>query len=101
MTPLMVVGTKAESRDSAQDIATLPPGRRLTATPIVEYGLYEYPTAAVMRARTKCGICTLMQEPGLYDLTPAMCHLAYAPAQRRRDLCGSIGIGSLPPKKRV
>ena len=26
---------------------------------------------------TKCGICTLMQELGLYDLTPAMCHLDY------------------------
>ena len=27
---------------------------------------------------TKCGICTLMQELGLYDLTPAMCHLDYS-----------------------
>ena len=26
---------------------------------------------------TKCGICTLMKEYGLYDLTPAMCHLDY------------------------
>ena len=26
---------------------------------------------------TKCGICTLMKELGLYDLTPAMCHLDY------------------------
>lgn len=25
----------------------------------------------------KCGICTLMKELGLYDLTPAMCHLDY------------------------
>ena len=26
---------------------------------------------------TKGGICTLMQELGLYDLTPALCHLDY------------------------
>jgi hypothetical protein len=26
---------------------------------------------------TKCGICTLMKELGLYDLVPAMCHLDY------------------------
>ena len=26
---------------------------------------------------TKCGICTLMQQLGLYDLTPAMCRLDY------------------------
>lgn len=27
---------------------------------------------------TKCGICTLMSELGLYDLVPAMCHLDYS-----------------------
>lgn len=27
---------------------------------------------------SKCGICTLMKELGLYDLTSAMCHLDYA-----------------------
>jgi len=26
---------------------------------------------------TKCGICTLMREYGLYDFVPAMCHLDY------------------------
>ena len=26
---------------------------------------------------TKCGICVLMKELGLYDLTPALCHLDY------------------------
>ena len=30
---------------------------------------------------TKCGICTLMKELGLYDLVPAMCHLDYAMAE--------------------
>ncbi len=27
---------------------------------------------------SRCGICTLMKELGLYDLVPAMCHLDYA-----------------------
>ena len=26
---------------------------------------------------TRCGICTLMKELGLFELTPAMCHLDY------------------------
>lgn len=40
---------------------------------------YEYPDGSGYEGRfTKCGICTLMQELGLYDLTPAMCHLDYA-----------------------
>ena len=26
---------------------------------------------------TKCGICVLMKELGLYDLTPALCRLDY------------------------
>lgn len=50
------------------------------------------PTAALIRGKwiitnmpavedearfTKCGICTLMKELGLYDLTPSLCHLDY------------------------
>ena len=27
---------------------------------------------------SKCGICTLMKEYGLYDMVPAMCHLDYS-----------------------
>ena len=39
----------------------------------------EYPDGSGYEGRfTKCGICTLMQELGLYDLTPAMCRLDYA-----------------------
>ena len=30
---------------------------------------------------SKCGICTLMKELGLYDLVPAMCHLDYTMAE--------------------
>ncbi len=37
-----------------------------------------YPDGSGYEARfTKCGICTLMKEYGLYELTPAMCHLDY------------------------
>lgn len=39
---------------------------------------YPYPDASGYEARfTKCGICTLMKELGLYELTPALCHLDY------------------------
>ena len=39
---------------------------------------YEYSDKSGYEARfTKCGICTLMKELGLYDLTPALCHLDY------------------------
>ena len=39
---------------------------------------YEYPDGSGYEGRfTECGICTLMRELGLYDLTPAMCHLDY------------------------
>ena len=37
-----------------------------------------YPDGSGYEARfTKCGICTLMRELGLYDLVPAMCRLDY------------------------
>ena len=37
-----------------------------------------YPDGNGYEARfTKCGICTLMKELGLYDLVPAMCRLDY------------------------
>ncbi len=37
-----------------------------------------YPDGSGYEARfSKCGICTLMKEYGLYDLIPAMCHLDY------------------------
>ena len=40
--------------------------------------LYEYADGSGYEARfTQCGICTLMKKLGLYDLTPAMCHLDY------------------------
>ena len=40
--------------------------------------LYPYEDGSGYEARfTCCGICTLTKELGLYDLTPAMCHLDY------------------------
>ena len=39
---------------------------------------YPYPDGSGYEARfTACGICTLMKKLGLYDLTPALCHLDY------------------------
>ena len=39
---------------------------------------FEYPDGSGYEARfTKCGICVLMRELGLYDLTPALCRLDY------------------------
>ena len=39
---------------------------------------YPYPDDSGYEARfTSCGICTLMKELGLFDLTPAMCRLDY------------------------
>lgn len=39
---------------------------------------YEYPDGSGYEGRfTKCGICVLMKKLGLYDLTPALCHLDY------------------------
>lgn len=39
---------------------------------------YPYDDGSGYEARfTKCGICKLMKEYGLYELTPALCHLDY------------------------
>ena len=39
---------------------------------------YPYPNNSGYEARfTKCGICTLMRELGLFEYVPAMCHLDY------------------------
>lgn len=39
---------------------------------------FEYPDGSGYEARfSKCGICVLMKKLGLYDLTPALCHLDY------------------------
>ena len=43
---------------------------------------FEYPDGSGFEARfTACGICQLMKKLGLFDLTPALCHLDYAMAE--------------------
>ena len=42
----------------------------------------EYPDGSGYEGRfTQCGICVLMKKLGLYDLTPALCHLDYTMAE--------------------
>jgi len=44
--------------------------------------LLPYPDGSGYEARfTKCGICTLMRELGLFELVPAMCRLDYTMAE--------------------
>ena len=39
---------------------------------------FEYPDGSGFESRfTRCGICEIMKKLGLYDLTPALCHLDY------------------------
>lgn len=41
-----------------------------------------YPDGSGYEARfSRCGICVLMKQLGLYDLTPALCHLDYTMAE--------------------
>ncbi len=67
---------------TAQDIAGMRAAAALRAADRNPYSwnmdFYEYPDGSGYEGRfTACGICTLMKKLGLYDLTPAMCHLDY------------------------
>ena len=67
---------------TARDLAGMRSAAALKAADRNPYSwnmdLYEYPDGSGYEGRfTRCGICTLMQELGLYDLTPALCHLDY------------------------
>lgn len=84
MTPLMKwfckkSGKKKFSRknmDALKKTANFKAGDRNPYSWNMEF--YEYPDGSGYEARfTKCGICVLMKELGLYDLVPAMCHLDY------------------------
>lgn len=47
-----------------------------------------YPDGSGYEARiSKCGICTLMRELGLADLTPAMCRLDYTMSEADGATC--------------
>ena len=84
MTPLMkwFCRQSGKSKFTPKDIAAMKATAARKAADRNPYSwnmdFYEYPDASGYEGRfTKCGICTLMQELGLYDLTPAMCHLDY------------------------
>lgn len=71
-----------KSKYTPKDIAGMKATAELRAADRNPYSwnmdFYEYPDGSGYEGRfTKCGICALMEDLGLYDLTPAMCHLDY------------------------
>ena len=71
-----------KSKFTAKDIAAMKATAALKAADRNPYSwnmeFYEYPDGSGYEGRfTKCGICVMMKELGLYDLTPALCHLDY------------------------
>lgn len=72
----------AQSKYTEKDIANMRATEQLKAAERNPYSwnmeFYPYQDGSGYEARfTQCGICTLMKELGLYDLTPALCHLDY------------------------
>jgi hypothetical protein len=85
MTPLMkwFCRVSGKKKFTAKDIQAMKTAAALRAADRNPYSwnmeFYEYPDGSGYEARfTKCGICALMAELGLFDLVPAMCHLDYA-----------------------
>lgn len=71
-----------KAKFTSKDIAAMKATAALKAADRNPYSwnmdFIEYPDGSGYEGRfTKCGICTLMKELGLYDLTPAMCRLDY------------------------
>ena len=71
-----------KSKFTPKDIAAMKATAALKAADRNPYSwnmeFYEYPDGSGYEGRfTKCGICVLMKELGLYDLTPVLCHLDY------------------------
>ena len=67
---------------TAQHLAGLQSAAKLRAGDRNPYSwnleVLPYPDGSGFEARfTQCGICALMRRLGLYDLTPALCHLDY------------------------
>lgn len=84
MTPMLKMFCRKSGKNkfSEKDIANMKANAKLRAADRNPYSwnmdYYPYPDGSGYEARfTKCGICTLMKEVGLYDLTPALCHLDY------------------------
>lgn len=71
-----------KSKFTEKDIAGMKATAALRAADRNPYSwnmdFYEYPDGSGYEGRfTKCGICVLMKDLGLYDLTPALCRLDY------------------------
>lgn len=71
-----------KSKFTPKDIASMKRTAALKAADRNPYSwnmeFYEYPDGSGYEGRfTRCGICQLMKKLGLYDLTPALCHLDY------------------------
>ena len=71
-----------KSKFTQKDIAGMKATADLNAADRNPYSwnmdFYEYPDGNGYEGRfTKCGICVLMKQLGLYNLTPALCHLDY------------------------
>ena len=84
MTPLMrwFCRQSGKAKYTSKDIAGMKATAARKAADRNPYSwnmdFYEYPDGSGYEGLfSKCGICTLMKELGLYDLTPAMCHLDY------------------------
>ena len=84
MTPLMkwFCRQSGKSKFTPKDIARMKATAALKAADRNPYSwnmeYIEYPDGSGYEGRfTSCGICTLMTKLGLYDLTPALCHLDY------------------------
>ena len=71
-----------KSKFTEKDIAGMKATAALRAADRNPYSwnmdFYEYPDGSGYEGRfTKCGICVLMKDLELYDLTPVLCHLDY------------------------
>ena len=71
-----------KSKFTEKDIAGMKATAALRAADRNPYSwnmdFYEYPDGSGYEGRfTKCGICVLMKDLELYDLTPALCHMDY------------------------
>lgn len=72
-----------KNKFTQKELADLQAAEKLRAADRNPYSwnmeLLEYPDGSGYEARfTSCGICTLMRELGIYELTPALCRLDYA-----------------------
>lgn len=88
MTPIMkwFCRKSGKNKYTKNDIDALKATEKLKAADRNPYSwnmeFYPYEDESGYEARfTKCGICEIMKRLGLYDLTPALCHLDYTMAE--------------------